>query len=102
METWLRCTITPGQFSSEFGVSAGRSDGTGFSLFVPRSFVRVPREPSLDSPVEGFLRVTIWDTRGDLVLVRLPAQTFEGTHFVTVRAGQVETQASIPNPVGNP
>jgi hypothetical protein len=101
-QAWLQCTVTPGQFSSEYAVSAEKSDGSGFSLFAPRGVLKIPQEPSHDSPVEGLLRVDLWDQRGDLVIVRLPAQTLEDGQFVTVKMSQLQPGPSSPNPVANP
>lgn len=52
METWLRCTVSEGQFDGEFAVSGETHDGTGFSLFVPEGFVDLD-QPLPPPPVKG-------------------------------------------------
>ena len=99
---WLRCTVTPGQFSSEFAVSGERSDGTGFSLFAPRELVRPSHEPTHDHPAEALLRVDTWDRKGDLVLVRLPSPNFNGPQMIYVRTSQLDGNALPPSPVAKP
>ena len=96
MENWLRCTITPGQFSEyEFAVDGQQSNGNGFSLFVPKEQVERDEEPTRSHAVEGWLPVEIWDQKEDRVLVRLPREAFGTGYFVTVKAADVR---SIPLP----
>jgi hypothetical protein len=92
MEAWLRCTITPGQFSSEYVASGADASGDEFGLFVPAEFVEVSRPPTRETSVEGRMRVEVWDRKGDLVLVHLPREMLDGRHYLTVRADQVETR----------
>lgn len=91
-ELWLRCSVSEGQFSDEFAVSAQTFDEGEFSLFVPDEFVEL--EGSLDEQqsVPGWVRVDVLDQKDDLVLVRLPRQTLENGRSVTVRRSQLETR----------
>ncbi len=102
MEAWLLCTITPGQFSSEYVASGSQASGREFSLFVPSSAVRVEHQPTRDVSVPGKMRVELWGRKGDLLLVRLPRQTIDGQEYVTVDGGQVETREQPASPVGSP
>ncbi|HEY8505428.1 MAG TPA: hypothetical protein VIL46_12670 [Gemmataceae bacterium] len=90
MENWLKCTITPGQFPGELGVDGKQHDGTPFSFFAPKTAVRYDREPEGNKTVPGSVKVEVTDRRGDLILVRLPRQTFQGGLFVTVKENQLE------------
>jgi hypothetical protein len=85
-QAWLEASVSPGQFPGEYAVSGRQHDGRTFSLFAPADKVREAR------PGEGQSRVLveIIDRKGDLYLVRLPAQTFENGQHVTVRASQLE------------
>ncbi len=88
METCLRCTVAPGQFTGEYAVSATQSNGDGFSLFVDEDLVDwEPRQ--VDGRGEGWLRVEVVDRRGDQALIRLPGPSLEGGQFVTVRSDQL-------------
>lgn len=87
METkWLACSISPGQFPTEFAVAGTQYNGVPFSLFAPKDAVSAP-----DGATEGWgaVRVTVIDRRGGLALVRLPAQTFENGHHVTVSESEL-------------
>jgi hypothetical protein len=96
METmWLPCLVSPGQFPNEYAVSGTQHNGKGFSLFAPREAVVAPAA----GEGEGLLRVEVADRRGDLALVRLPAQTFENGQHVTVDARTLQP-APPPQRVG--
>jgi hypothetical protein len=92
MEAWLRCEISPGQFSSEYAVRGRTADGIGFSLFVPNTYVEMDSEPNTDRLVQGWVRVEALGRDGSLVLVRLPRPTLENGETVTVKAEEVETR----------
>jgi hypothetical protein len=80
---WIPCSVGPGQFPTEFAVSGTQADGRGFSLFAPREsvfFVGGDQEEG-----DGFIRVDEVDRTNDLVVVRLPARTFESGQLVRVR-----------------
>ena len=102
-QVWLRCTLTPGQFTSEYAISAQQADGTGFSLFAPANLVWLGQEPTHEQPVEGLLRVEKWDTKADLVLIRLPSETLEdAAQFVTVKSTQLDSHPAAPSPAVAP
>lgn len=86
MSSWLRCSVSPGQFPDEYAVGGAKFDGRPFSLFAPLSEVRPPAGADRG---EGLIRVTVVKQDGDLVLVKLPQQTFENGYFITVKAGQL-------------
>src|SRR4051812_47907446 len=89
-QAWLRCTITPGQFSDEYAVSAVDHRGAGFSLFAPGSSIRFKSAPVLnEGPIDGEIRVAILDRKDALRLVRLPARTMENGDSITVLASQL-------------
>jgi hypothetical protein len=89
---WLSCSVSPGQFPSEYAVAGRQHDGKCFSLFAPRETVSLPTPDG----GEGLLRVQVVGCKDDLVLVRLPAQTLENGQYVTVAASQL--QAAPPSP----
>jgi hypothetical protein len=90
----LPCSVSPGQFPSEYAVAGVQYNGKPFSLFAPRESVFPPSS----GEGEGLLQVEVIDRRGDLVLVRLPAQTFENGQFITVHAKDLREPA--PHRVG--
>ncbi len=87
METkWLPCSVSPGQFPSEYAVSGTQYNGKGFSLFAPREMVR-----SVAPAADGWVQVQVVDRKGDLALVRLPAESFENGQYVTVQTSLLQT-----------
>jgi hypothetical protein len=88
METSLRCTVAPGQFTGEYAVSASQSNGEDFSLFMDENLVDWDRSGA-GGRGEGWLRVEVIDHKGDKALVRLPSPSLEGGQFVTVRSDQL-------------
>jgi hypothetical protein len=82
----LSCSISSGQFPNEYAVAGTQHDGKGFSLFVPKEFVREVKDDSHSA----LLKVERIDQKGDLVLVRLPAQTFENGQYVTVKMSDLQ------------
>ncbi len=94
MQTWLKCKVSPGQFSVEYAVQGETFDGSGFSLFAPSGAVELERQPPNGEPVDGFLRVEVQHRDGQLCLVRLPAQVIGFNEYVTVRANQLQTRRS--------
>jgi hypothetical protein len=89
-QMWLACSVSSGQFPSEYAVSGIQHNGKSFSLFAPRETVSAP----LAGEGPGLMHVEVVDRKGDLVLVRLPAQTFENGQYVTVNAA--ELRADLP------
>lgn len=83
---WLKCTISPGQFSGEFVVEAKDFQGHGFSLFVPDSVVEYDDERG----GRGWMQVDVMGTEGDLALVRLPRAPLENGPTVTVRTSELD------------
>lgn len=93
--TWVPCSVSLGQFPNEYAVSGTQYNGKTFSLFAPRDAVHLATPDAVD----GFLQVQVVDRKNDLVLIRLPAQTFENGQYVTVQAGQL-VSAPQPTKVG--
>jgi hypothetical protein len=88
-QKWLTCSISPGQFPSEYAVAGVQHNGKPFSLFAPRETVA----PTAGGEGPGLIRVEVLDKKGDLVLVRLPAQTFENGQYVTVTTADLRPAA---------
>lgn len=96
MEHEIRCKVFPGQFSSEYSVEGVQASGDPFSLFVPSEKVEVDEAPTRERPVDGWLKVGIWDLTGNRAVVKLPRESFESGRFVTVGMNQFK---SAPQPV---
>ncbi len=79
---WLSCSVSPGQFPSEYAIAGVQHNGKPFSLFAPQETVSAPSS----GEGLGLMRVEVVERRGDLVLVRLPAETFENGQYITVNA----------------
>jgi hypothetical protein len=90
MDALLQCKISPGMFSGEVAVRGKTADGTEFSLFVPEDFVESEATPLTNVTVDGWLFVEVLAREGALLLVRLPGQTFENGHTITVRDSEIE------------
>jgi hypothetical protein len=86
---WLMCSISPGQFPTEYAVSGTQYNGAPFSLFASGESV-VPPVGAIEGL--GAVRVQVIDRRDGLALVRLPAQTFENGHHVTVSESELSTE----------
>lgn len=95
MEYWLRCKVSPGQFSIEYAVSAESFDGRGFSLFAPQDTVEFLTEPANGEPVDGYIRVQVLDRKEELCLIRLPRQIIGLNEYVTVKEEQLQVRRSI-------
>ena len=91
-EQWLRCKIAPGQLMGEFAVGGTLFDGTEFSMFARENDVEFEGVPSEEFPVDGWIRVSVKDRRGKLVLVRLPGQAIENGPFLTFNEDQLTTR----------
>jgi hypothetical protein len=87
---WLKCRVSPGQFSGEFVVVAEDFRNTRFSLFVPDDLVECDASPIEQGGVDGWLHVETLVQQDDLVLIRLPRAPFENGPTVTVRHSQLE------------
>jgi hypothetical protein len=90
MKNFVRCKVYPGQFSDEFAVSGEQADGIRYSLFVPIQYVKPDQAPTRERSVDGWLQVSIWESSGDTVVVKLPRESFESGRFVTVRMDQLQ------------
>ena len=90
MEALLRCQVSLGMFSGEFAVRGKAANGVEFSLFVAEDFVEPGMPVTEGKSVDGWLRVEVLAREGALMLVRLPAETFENGRTVTVRDIEVE------------
>ncbi len=88
----IRCQLYPGQFSSEYAVVVESLSGRVYSLFASRDGVANDREPTLDEPTDGWLRVKVLQQEGNNVLVRLPQSTLENGSYLAVRRDQVRFQ----------
>jgi hypothetical protein len=91
METWLRCTLYVGQFSSECAVVVKSFRGPEYSLFAQKSDLDYNELPTEDQPVDGWIHVDVIEHDADrgLFLVRLPQSTLENGQFLTVSASQL-------------
>jgi hypothetical protein len=95
MDTWLRCTLYVGQFSSECAVVVKSLHSQDYSLFAQKSDLEYDDLPTDDQPADGWIRVDVveQDPPRGLLLVRLPQSTLENGQFLTVSANQLR---SIP------
>ena len=91
MTVWLNCKISSGQFTGEFAVRGEMFNAKEFSLFAPKEYLKFDEERvKKGTTVEGSIRVTKLQAKGDLVLVELPQPTFENGQAITVKASQVK------------
>jgi hypothetical protein len=95
---WLKCYVSPGQFSEEFAVRASDYQGRQFSLFVNREFIAIDHEPTAAMEQRGQLKIRILEMKDALALVRLPSRTFENGSTVTVRQAELERAAEPAHP----
>lgn len=86
MKKQIPCKVFPGQFSSEYAITAFQADGSKFSLFAPVSAVTPEETPTRNHEVDGWLTVNVWENLGHHVVVQLPRESFESGRFVTVDA----------------
>jgi hypothetical protein len=89
MKKWLECKIWPGQFTGEYAVQGKLFDNTGFSLFAEKEHLNFSVEPTLERPVEGWIRIELGPGKDNLLLVTLPRPTFENGQTITVKTNQV-------------
>jgi hypothetical protein len=89
VKTFLRCTVSPGQFSSEYAVSVRSFSGRTFSLFADRGDVECDQFPSEDRTVEGWVSVEIVNSSETHYLVQLPQSTLENGRFLSVNPSQL-------------
>lgn len=98
MDNLLRCTISPGQFSCEFGVELYAYDGTGHGMFAFKENVDYDSEPGENERVPAWLHVKVLRYRDDVCLVLLPQKTFDFRDTIAVRADQLK-HAVVCEPV---
>jgi hypothetical protein len=91
----IRCRLYPGQFSSEYAVVVESFSGRAYSLFASRDHVANDREPTLDEPTDGWLRVKVLEPEGNNVLVQLPQSTLENGSYLAVRRDQVRFSPEV-------
>jgi hypothetical protein len=92
-ETWLRCGVSPGMFDNEAGVDGRQFDGSVFSFFAPADTVdHGDQELTRGECIPGWVRVEIISRKDNLVLVKLPRQTFQNGAFITVTGDHLETR----------
>lgn len=96
MTYWLRCRVTPGQFSDEYALSSVQTNGVGFSLFAPVEEVLCDAPPTETRPSEGWVPVEVYEQKGENFIVRLPQQSLENGYYVTVQANQLRTGVEAP------
>ena len=87
---WLKCKVSPGQFSEEVVVEATDFRGSGFSLFVPDNLVECDTDPSKGQSVDGWMQVEMLAQQESLALIRLPRAPLENGPTVTVEACQLD------------
>jgi hypothetical protein len=92
MDSWLKCQVGLGMFSTEFAVEGRSADGTGFSLFAPEEYVEVDPMPQGDESHPGYMRVAVMQQYPDAVLIRLPSEVLGGNYYVTVRPADLESR----------
>ena len=92
MTALLKCQISSGLFSGEVAVRGTDANNNEFSLFVSDDFVEYSL-PIGENSVDGWICIDVLAREGALLLVRLPAQTFENGQTITVRDSQVELRA---------
>ncbi len=91
-EVWLKCVITPGQFTGEYAVQGEAFNGDGFSLFAAEEDLSCRAFPTGDQQTNAALRVRVLEEEGDLRLIQLPQQTLENGQLLTVKADQLTSE----------
>jgi hypothetical protein len=90
MEVKLRCTVNPGQFSSEYALTVQSFNGKILSLFAARSQVECEITPTPDQSSEGWVTVQIVNRSATHYLVMLPQSTLENGRYISVNADQLK------------
>jgi hypothetical protein len=91
MELQIRCSVNPGQFSSEYAVIVQAFNGKTYSLFASRQDVECDFPPTEDQSVEGWLSVQPIKHNNKLFLVQLPQSTLENGRFISVSSDQLKS-----------
>lgn len=94
-DAWLRCMITPGQFSCEYSIEGTAFNGEGFSLFACDYDLKFPQNSVVATgrPLSGWIRVKIAKSDKSRALVQLPNSTMENGDMVTVNCSNLEASA---------
>ncbi len=92
MDVYVRCKVSRGQFSGELAVHGVAHRGVQYSLFVPREFVDCEASFAGDTEVDGWLRVEVLASEGELRLVRLPCESFENGRTITIEVSQIREE----------
>jgi hypothetical protein len=93
MDTLLRCQVSRGLFSGEVAIRGKCADGTDFSLFVPDEYVDCKSQDIGDRMVDGWVVVDVLQTKGPLLLLRLPGESFENGRTILVEDSQIEKRS---------
>ncbi len=102
MEARLRCTLFPGQFSSELAVVIRSLSGRQYSLFAQISDCECVHLPMGNRPVEGFIRVSVLQCERGSCVIRLPYTTLENGQYITVAANQLDkTPSETPSEIAH-
>jgi hypothetical protein len=88
VKSLLKVTASSGQFRNEYAVKGKNHKGDEFSLFVSRRHVKLVDE-FVNDESPALLSVERITQQGDLVLIRLPGQTFGNGSTITVREGDL-------------
>ena len=91
-EAWLKCLITPGQFTGEYAVQSQAFNGEGFSLFAAAEDLSCRDFPSDDRQASAMLHVRVVEEQGDLRLIELPQETLENGRLLTVKIDQLTSE----------
>jgi hypothetical protein len=75
MDALIRCTVKPGNFSTEFAVTISSTSSGPISFFVDRSFVEFSGDWPNEKGVEGGLKVVLLKQEPDYSLIQLPPQS---------------------------
>ncbi|MCK9570493.1 hypothetical protein M0R72_16215 [Candidatus Pacearchaeota archaeon] len=90
---WLKCRVSPGQFTNECAIRVTDSQGGRLSTFVPMKDVVFPRVSASDSIVSsdgGLVKVEILDRSNGLALIKLPNSALEtDQQTVTVVSSEI-------------
>jgi hypothetical protein len=98
-DAWLRCMITPGQFSCEYSVEGKLYGGEGFSLFACDYDLKIPSSQCTTGRTPGLIRVQVLKSVGSRAMVQLPKSTMENGDIVTVDVSDLKTTVECAEPV---
>lgn len=90
MSIWLKCMVSQGQFSDEYGIKGELFNGTQFSMFAPKNSVSLAEIVADGKSVSGWLAVDAIDETEGKVLISLPRPAFEHGRVITVQKDQLK------------